>query len=324
MTHPWDTFGPAPPAGAAATEFLRDVLRGLSGPRKELPCKYFYDEAGSRLFECICALPEYYPTRCELAILGRHGPEIARLLGPRCALVEYGSGSGLKTRRLLDRLPDAAAYVPVDISREHLLRSAGALARRYPALEVVPVCADFTRPFALPAWRGPAARRVVYFSGSTIGNFGPAEATALLAGIARLVGPGGGLLIGVDLKKDRAILEPAYDDAQGVTAAFNLNLLARINRELGADFALARFRHHARYDEAHGRIEMHLVSLERQRAHVGGRAFLFEAGETICTEHSYKYDREGFTALAAEAGLRVERVWTDDQGLYSVQYLTTP
>jgi dimethylhistidine N-methyltransferase len=309
-----------PAAPPAADEFLRDVLRGLTRPHKELPCKYFYDERGARLFEQICDLPEYYLTRCELAILARHAGDMARLLGPRCVLVEYGSGAGRKTRLLLDRLADAAAYVPVDISREQLLRSAGQLARRYPALEVVPLCADFTRPFTLPPLRHPAQRRAVYFSGSTIGNFGPAEATALLGRIARLCGPGGGLLIGVDLKKEARLLEPAYDDRQGVTAAFNLNLLARINRDLGADFDLERFEHRAFYDARHGRIEMHLVSRQAQVVHVGGTPVRFAAGETIRTEYSYKYSREEFARLAQAAGMEVRQVWTDEQGLFSVQY----
>jgi dimethylhistidine N-methyltransferase len=304
-----------------ATEvFRRDVLRGLAGPRKELPCKYFYDAEGSRLFEEICELPEYYLTRCELGILERHAGTMAGLLGPRCALIEYGSGSGRKTRLLLDHLHDPAAYVPVDINKDFLLQSAEALAGSYPGLEVVPVCADFTRPFEVPALRQAAARRGVYFSGSTIGNFGPPEAVALLRNIVRLVGPGGGLLIGIDLKKDARILEPAYNDSRGVTAAFNLNLLARINRELGGDFRLERFRHHAFYDAPHGRIEMQLVSREEQSVRIGDEVFAFAEGEAIHTEYSYKYGLEEFAGMAARAGLRRDEVWTDERGLYSVQF----
>src|SRR5262245_20598264 len=302
-----------------APDMLQEVLAGLSRPHKHLPCKYFYDERGSGLFEQICALQEYYPTRCELAILEKHAGEIAELLGPGCALIEYGSGSGRKTRLLLERVGEGV-YYPVDISREHLLHTAGLLARDFPRLEVVPVCADFSPPFALPASRRAARRRAVYFSGSTIGNFGPAESARLLRQIAGQVGPGGGLLIGVDLKKDRAILEPAYDDAAGVTAEFNLNLLARLNRELGADFALERFRHRAFYNEAHGRIEVHLVSLAAQAVRVGGRRCALAAGETICTEYSYKYSLEDFARLAGAAGMEVRRVWTDGAGLFSVQY----
>jgi dimethylhistidine N-methyltransferase len=308
------------PPRTADPVFLRDVLAGLSRPRKHLPCMYLYDERGSALFEEICTLPEYYPTRCELAILQRHAPEMADLLRAGCALVEYGSGSGLKTRILLDHLHDAHAYVPVDISREHLYRTAGQIARDYPHLAVTPLCADFTRPFALPSAVRDAWRRAVYFSGSTIGNFLPGEATRLLAHVAELVGPGGGLLIGVDLKKSPQILEPAYADARGVTAAFNLNLLARINRELGADFVLKRFRHRAFYDEEHGRIEMHLVSLAAQSVRLAGRTFALAEGESICTEYSHKYSLADFRALAEAAGLQVRRVWTDEQGLFSVQY----
>jgi dimethylhistidine N-methyltransferase len=303
--------------------FLRDVVRGLGRRCKSLPCKYFYDARGSRLFDRICDLPEYYPTRCEVEILTRHAGAIADLVGPGCVLVEYGSGSSVKTRLLLDRLREPVAYVPVDISGEHLHTSAGRLARRYPALHIRPVCADFTMPFDLPS-QLPAGRRVVYFSGSTIGNFHPDEAVRLLAGMARLAGPAGGLLIAMDLKKDRSILEPAYDDREGVTASFNLNLLTRINRELGADFNLDRFRHRAFYNEDPGRIEMHLVSLEAQTVHVGGRVFSLTQGETICTEYSHKYSLADAQALAEKAGLSVEQVWTDDRGLFSVQWMQGP
>src|SRR5512134_720665 len=215
--------------------FLADVLAGLTRPQKTLPCKYFYDERGSALFERICQLPEYYPTRTELGILRRHAGAMAAALGPRCLLVEYGSGSSTKTTLLLERLEEPTAYVPIDISREHLLRAAAALSARHPRLAVRPVCADFTRPFALPKLPG-ALRRAAFFPGSTIGNFGPAEARKFLAQVAEQCGSGGLLLIGVDLRKPREILEPAYDDAEGVTAEFNRNLLRRINRELGADF----------------------------------------------------------------------------------------
>jgi dimethylhistidine N-methyltransferase len=312
-------LSPTPAASTAAADFLADVLHGLTRPRKELPCKYFYDDAGSQLFDRICDLEEYYPTRCERAILERHAPEMAARFGPRCALFEYGSGSSVKTRLLLDALVDPDAYLPVDISAAHLHESARRLRRDYPGLRVLPLVADFTRPFDLPALPD-ARRRVVFFSGSTIGNFGPVEAVALLRGIAAVCGADGGLLIGVDLKKDRAILEPAYDDRLGVTAAFNLNLLARINRELGADFDLASFRHRAVWNARHGRIEMYLVSTATQTAHVAGRAIPFAAGEPICTEYSYKWDLEGFSSLAARAGLAVQRVWLDPAGLYSVQY----
>jgi dimethylhistidine N-methyltransferase len=303
-------------------KFLNDVLAGLGAPRKTLPCKYFYDERGSALFERICELEEYYPTRTELGILRRHAAAMAEALGPRCLLVEYGSGSSTKTRLLLERLVDPAAYVPVDISREHLLRSATALSARHPRLPVRPVCADFTQPFALPPVPR-ALRRAVFFPGSTIGNFAAAEARKLLAQVAEQCGPGGLLLIGVDLRKSRSILEPAYDDAEGVTAEFNLNLLRRINRELGASFDLAAFAHRALWNAAEGRVEMHLVSRRDQVVRIGGRSIRFSRGESIHTESSHKYEVAGFAALAREAGFEVLRVFTDPARLFSVQLLRT-
>jgi len=308
--------------GPDVSQFRDEVWAGLSHPQKTLPCKYFYDERGSALFESICELPEYYPTRTELSIMETHAPAMAALLGARCLLVEYGSGSSRKTRLLLDRLQDAAGYVPIDISREALTESASALAANYPAIEVLPVCADYTEPFELPRSRLAPARRGVYFPGSTIGNFTPPQAQRFLARMARVAGPFGAVLIGVDLKKERATLERAYDDAAGVTAAFNQNLLVRINRELGGDFDLARFRHHARYDENAGRVEMHLVSSVAQTVRVAGRPFWLAAGETIHTENSYKYDLANFAALAVGAGLAVREVWTDERRRFSVQYLT--
>lgn len=299
--------------------FLADVVAGLAAPRKTLPCKYFYDEHGSQLFDQICDLPEYYPTRTELGILRDHSHEMMDWLGPRCGLIEYGSGSSMKTRLLLDAMGEGV-YFPVDISRDYLRKTAERLQRDYDHIEVVPVFADFTRPFDLPPSQGEYHRRVVYFSGSTIGNFLPVDAIRLLRQISRLVGVGGGLLIGVDLKKDRSILEPAYDDAAGVTAAFNLNLLQRINRELGADFDLDCFRHRAHYNEVAGRIEMHLESLADQVVHVGEQAFDFIRGETICTEHSHKYSLDDFARLASHANLEIRQVWCDDASRFSVQY----
>jgi dimethylhistidine N-methyltransferase len=307
--------------GPARERLLADALAGLLAPRKTLPCKYFYDERGSELFERICELDEYYPTRTELGILRARAGAMAETLGPDCLVVEYGSGSGVKTRLLLERLERPVAYLPVDISREHLLRSAAALSARHPGLPVLPVCADFTRPFELPPLPRPARRRAAYFPGSTIGNFAPAEARKFLTQVAELCGPGGALLIGVDLKKGRGVLERAYDDALGVTAAFNLNLLERLNRELDADFALDQFAHRALWNEAEGRVEMHLVSRRRQQARLGGRRIRFEPGETIHTENSYKYDLRGFAALARSAGFEVERVWVDGAALFSVQAL---
>lgn len=295
-----------------------DVLAGLSQANKTLPCKYFYDATGSRLFDAICELEEYYPTRTELSILQADAPAIAAAIGPGRALVEYGSGSSVKTRLLLDRLVEPAGYVPVDVSREHLLAAAAAIAADYPGLRVTPVCADFTRPFALPP--GLAGRPVVYFPGSTIGNFEPAGARALLRQIAALPGCAGAV-VGIDLQKPVAVLEAAYNDARGVTAAFNLNLLARINRELGADFALDRFVHRAHYDTRHHRVEMRLVSRFDQEVRIADRAFTFAAGEAILTEMSHKYTLDGFADMALESGLRRERAWTDADRRFAVVLL---
>ncbi len=300
--------------------FLADALAGLREPNKWLPCKYFYDELGSQLFDRICTLDEYYPTRTELGILAERAGAMARALGPECSIIEYGSGSGNKTRHLLDCAERPVAYVPVDLARGHLLASARELAAAYPQLEVLPVCADFTQPFALPEPRRRALRRVVYFPGSTIGNFTDEEARELLRGVARLCGAGGALLIGVDLRKDPDLLVRAYDDAQGVTAAFNKNLLVRLNRELGADFELERFAHRALWNEAASRIEMHLVSRQAQVVTIGGEPIRFAAGETICTEHAHKYTLASFEELAADAGLKVTQIWMDRQRWFSVQY----
>jgi dimethylhistidine N-methyltransferase len=299
-----------------------DVLSGLRRAPKTLPCKYFYDARGSRLFEKICELDEYYLTRTELAILERSVAEMARCLGPRCMVIEPGSGSGTKTRLLLEALENPVAYVPVDISRDVLLRSAESIDGAHPDLEVLPVYADFTQPFALPTTRRPAARRVVYFPGSTIGNFDPPEVVRFLARLRKVCAPGGAVLIGVDLRKDGKVLEAAYDDAAGVTAEFNLNLLLRVNRELGADFDLTCFRHRAVWEETRGCVEMHLVSSVAQTVRVDGESFSFARGEVIHSESSYKYDLDGFAGLAAAAGLAVARVWLDERRWFSVQYLT--
>lgn len=301
--------------------FIGEVIAGLSQPQKTLNPKYFYDEAGSRLFERICALPEYYPTRTEMALMRVHGPEMAQLLGRGCVLVEYGSGSGQKTLELLGHLRPAA-YMPIDIAGVQLKAYAGELARRFPELQIAAVCADYTRDFALPQISGAdGRRRVAYFPGSTIGNFTVDEARNFLQGACRMVMPGGAMLIGVDLKKSEAMLHAAYNDALGVTAAFNLNLLARINRELGANFDLPAFRHRAFYNRDAGRIEMHLASLKDQQVALGGRTFSFRRDETIHTENSYKYSVEEFETLAGEAGFEPARCWIDPQHLFSVHYL---
>jgi L-histidine N-alpha-methyltransferase len=301
-------------------QFLADVLAGLSRSQKRLPSKYFYDAAGSRLFDRITELAEYYPTRTELAIMRTHAGAMAARCGPRCLLIELGAGSLFKVRLLIDRLDRPAGYVPVDMSGDHLRGAAKELAGDYPGLGVYPVVADFTRSFEAPLV--PAARRVVYFPGSTIGNFDPCEADELLGRVARLVGPGGGLLLGLDLRKETAVLERAYDDARGVTAAFNRNLLVRINRELGADFDPAAFRHRAFYNRERARIEMHLVSATDQWVRVGDATFAFNAGESIHTENSYKYDLIDFARRATKCGLRAEATWTDANRHFAVLFLT--
>jgi dimethylhistidine N-methyltransferase len=303
------------------TSFLDDVLRGLGLPQKAIPPKYFYDERGSQLFERICELPEYYPTRTEMAIMERHIGEMVTLLGPDTQLVEFGSGASVKTRLLVDRL-EPSLYVPIDISETALRDACKALALMFPWLNISAVMADFTRSIKLPEFVGiPVHRKVVYFPGSTIGNFTPDEALEFLKGVREVVGPGGMLLIGVDLKKEKRVLDAAYDDARGVTAEFNLNLLHRINRELGGDFQVKRFRHKAFYDEQKGWIEMHLESLYSQFAHVGGQRFDFRLGETIHTEISCKYSVEEFQRLAARARFQAEKVWTDPANLFAVHLL---
>ena len=300
--------------------FRADVIDGLSLPRKRLPSKYFYDAAGSRLFDRITELPEYYPTRTELGLMRAHARDMAARCGPRCQLIELGAGALTKVRLLLDHMEAPAGYVPIDVSGAHLRQAAAALAADYPALDVEPVVADFTASFDVPD--AEAERRVAYFPGSTIGNFDPHEADALLRRIARLVGPGGGLLLGVDLRKDVEILERAYNDSAGVTAEFNRNLLVRIDRELGGNFQAASFRHLAFYDASLSRIEMHLVSEAARRVRVDSRVFDFHAGESIHTENSYKYDVDELAARALRCGLRLDEFWTDARRYFAVLYLT--
>jgi len=299
-----------------AADLRREVLAGLSGQQKQLSPKFFYDAHGSALFDAITALPEYYPTRTEIAILRGCRAELAQLLGPGTVVIEPGGGNGAKARLLLDSLAPRA-YAPIDIARNPLFEAADGLAADYPAIDVHAICADFSRSLQLPALP-TGERRVAFFPGSSIGNFDREHAVALLQRLAELVGPGGALLIGVDLQKDAARLESAYDDVQGVTAAFNLNMLARLNRELGADFRLERFAHRAHYDEEAGRIEMHLVSRAAQQARIDDKTFAFAEGETIHTENSYKYTPEGFAALAAAAGFRPLREWHDPDDLFAV------
>jgi dimethylhistidine N-methyltransferase len=305
-----------------ADEFLSAVLDGLDQPQKTLPCKFLYDERGARLFDQICRLPEYYPTRAEHAILKERGTEIAALAGPGAVVVEFGSGSGLKTKALLDALDEPAAYVAIDIERTALLAATCAMARERAGLEVVAVCADYGNGMsALPIDDALDGRRLGLFLGSTIGNFEQGEAIEFLRHAGALLGEGGALLIGADLWKERAVLEAAYDDAQGVTADFNLNLLRRINRELGGNFDLDAFSHEARCVDETQRIEMHLVSEKDQQAVVAGNRFGFARGETIHTECSHKYTVEGFRALAEEGGFAPREAWLDRDGRFSLHFL---
>ena len=301
--------------------FLAELLRGLSQRPKSIAAKFFYDEMGCQLFDEICSLDEYYLTRTEMRILREKVAEICALFGPGCRLVEFGSGSNAKTQILLDHLHAPAAYVPVDIAREHLLRCSTRLAHVYPELCITPVCADFTAAFMLPEMPCPVRRTVAFFPGSTIGNLEPAEIENFFRRISLLCGPDGGLLIGVDLKKDRLTLERAYNDARGVTARFNLNLLTRINRSFGAGIRPDKFQHQAFYNEEFSRIEMHLVSLVEQTIQLNGTTFSFEEGEHIVTEHSYKYSVDEFAKLAGRSGWAVKRFWTDAANLFSVYYL---
>ncbi|MBA3563542.1 MAG: L-histidine N(alpha)-methyltransferase [Gammaproteobacteria bacterium] len=298
-----------------------EILRGLAATPKRISPKYFYDERGSQLFDAITELPEYYPTRTELAIMRENVGEIARLVGPEASLIEFGSGSSLKTQILLENLVALAAYVPVDISKEHLVAAAERIAALFPDVDVLPVCADFTQPFELPDPKVTPVRNLVYFPGSTIGNFQRPQALALLQSMSRVATEGGALLIGVDLDKDPEIITRAYNDAAGVTAEFNLNMLTHLNREYQADFDIRQFAHRAVYDRQDNRIEMQLVSMKDQTVTIGGRRIRFSKGEHILTEYSHKYTRAEFAALAAEAGFQVECVWTDAEGLFSVQFL---
>lgn len=297
-----------------------EAIEGLRLPEKSLPCKYFYDALGARLFEAITELPEYYPTRTELGIMSRWVHEMADTIGSHATLVEFGSGVGLKTQKLLDALVDPAGCVLIEISREALESSARQLADRYATMEIIAVCADYTQPLRLPRPRRPSSRTVAYFPGSTIGNFTHQEAVSFLERVAELVGAGGGLLVGIDRKKDPAIIEEAYNDSLGVTAAFNLNILRRLN-QTGATFDLRSFRHEAPYFEDTGRIEMHLVSRTDQSVQVGDATIELEANERIVTEHSHKYDLEQFEEMARSAGFRLLRHWSDDRDWFSVCFL---
>jgi dimethylhistidine N-methyltransferase len=313
-----------------SSDFLADVIAGLSAKPRTLPSKYFYDERGAALFQKICELPEYYITRTEIDILDRNRADIASRLGPNIELIGLGTGAGTKTRILIEALESPAVYIPVDISEKQLRESTALFQQIFPNLEILPVCADYLQPVTLPSPSHKAARNIVYFPGSTIGNFEPTEAMQFLRRVANVCRPNGlpavalaeagGLLIGVDLKKDPHVLEAAYNDRAAVTAQFNLNLLERIKRELGADFDLDQWRHRAIYNSAVGRIEMHLISEIDQFVHVDERKFHFRRGEKIITEFSYKYAPEQFAALARKAGFEFVQMWTDDAHLFGVFY----
>ncbi len=302
------------------TTFRADAIRGLSGEPKSLPCKYFYDQRGSKLFEQICKLPEYYLTRTELSILQDHLPAMAEVVGPRVRLIEYGSGSGIKTRLLLAALREPVAYLPIDISRNALSEASRRIQREFPRLELRPVVSDYTRPLELPETQTPYRKSVVYFPGSTIGNFDATEARRFLRGTRRQVGVEGGLLIGLDLVKDVHILEAAYNDSEGITAAFNLNLLHRLRNELGARLELSGFSHHAPYNDAAQRIEMYLRSDRDQSIALGEQTFALAKDELIHTENCHKFTSQSALELAEDSGFRVRREWTDERRYFSVQY----
>ncbi len=330
-SQPFTADRPPPQAGTAAmaslspaaAEFARDLQAGLLRRPRSISPKYFYDAAGSALFDRICALPEYYPTRTECAVLQQNAAEIARMAGPHAEIVEFGAGSLRKVRILLDAMEAPAGYLPIDISGDHMTAAATALRRDYPTLEVRPVVADYTQRLLLPAPAQGAGQRVGFFPGSTIGNFAPEEAARFLQ-VAAQVLQGGALLLGADLVKDPALLHAAYNDAQGVTAAFNLNILERANRELGADFDTEAFGHAAFYNAPLQRIEMHLLSRCRQEVSFCGSSFTLEEGETLHTENSHKFTIDGLRAMAVRAGFRPGPVWTDPDHLFSVHWLAAP
>jgi dimethylhistidine N-methyltransferase len=310
-------------SGSLVGPFAHDLMRALAHRPRTISPKYFYDAEGSRLFDLICELPEYYPTRTELGILTQRASEIAALMGPRAEVVEFGAGSLRKVRLLLDAMDTPSRYLPIDISGDHLQQSAVALKADYPGLDVRPVAADYTQHIELPPRMANSGQRVGFFPGSTIGNFTPEEAEVFLRDAVRAL-RGGALLLGADLVKDPAVLHAAYNDAQGVTAAFNLNLLARANRELGTRFILEQFAHSAFYNAPARRIEMHLVSRQRQKVALGGECYEFEEGEALHTENSYKFTVDGLRALAVRAGFTPGPVWLDEQKLFSVHWLHAP
>lgn len=306
--------------GMSMPDEIKTLVAGLSAPEKSISPKYFYDEAGSKLFEDITRLPEYYLTNTELGIMEACVEEIAELAGERASLIEFGSGSSMKTRMMLRHLRSPAVYVPVDISEEHLLESQRNIKVDFPDVEVIPVVADFTHSFELPSPTTMPLRNVVYFPGSTIGNFEKEDAIDLLRVMYQEAGPDGALVIGVDLQKDPAVIHAAYNDSAGITARFNLNMLRHLNREFGANFNLDSFAHRATYDSDSGRIVMELVSAEKQVVRIGDARIQFDAGETITTEYSHKYTLDDFEAMAVAGGFSVAKVWTDSKQWFGVYY----
>ena len=305
-------------ADVAIRREAREILAGLNGAQKTVSPKYFYDDRGSQLFERICALPEYYLTRTEIKIMRQYANEMAAGIGEAASVIEFGIGSGTKTKLLLRSLQDPVAFIPVDISARHLARTSRELGDEFPSIEMLPVAADFTRPISLPEPARPSSRNLVYFPGSTIGNF-KIEAAAQLLGVMRaMAGDNGALLIGIDLKKDPAVLHRAYNDREGVTAEFNRNLLTRLNRDFGADFDTRRFEHQAVYDEAAGRIEMRLVSSERQKVTIAGHTIEFQKGEYLLTEYSHKYGLAEFIEVAQAAGFEFRRSWQDSKEWFGI------
>ena len=310
-----------PLSTSVEVNFYNDVTEGLSRSQKRLSCKYFYDERGSQLFDEICKLDEYYLTRTELDIMDRYLEEMAYQIGPRAVLVEFGSGSSTKTRILLNALVNPVGYVPIDISEEHLLSTVEDLRKAFPYIQIMPVVADFTQGFELPTPGSTYSHAALFFPGSTIGNFTPVQAIEMMRSMAQILGHNGGMLIGLDLQKDPRILEAAYNDSSGVTAEFNLNILHRINRELGGDFDVDQFRHQAIYNKELGRIEMYIFSKIKQSVTIREQVFDFGAGERIFTEASHKYTTDGFSEMAAEAGFTTRKLWTDSQKMFAIMHL---
>ncbi|NIX14444.1 MAG: L-histidine N(alpha)-methyltransferase [Candidatus Dadabacteria bacterium] len=300
---------------------LEEILVGLSKEQKELPCKLFYDKKGSELFDQITTLPEYYPTRTEIGIIKSNIDEIASCIGKNSLLVELGSGSSMKIRLLLGGIKEISAYVPLDISYSHLIESTNALSKDFPDIRIIPLCVDYTKPFEFPKFDFKWEKLVVFYPGSTIGNFHPSYAKKFLANVAKRTGKGSGLLIGVDLKKDKAVIENAYNDTKGITAEFNLNILCRLNSDIGFNFDTDKWEHSAVYNENQGRIEMHLVSLTNQRVSHNGTRISFDKDESIITEYSYKYSLDEFEDLIKDY-YNVQKVWVDSNNRFSLQYLS--